>query len=111
MEWELKFWCRYRLDMINWSTEIRKKDYTYFCRAAEDKYEAKRFLFFHVCREVDCANCVAFRFPVWLVSDCRRETDVKYFLETYGDIVHTIRIEASDQARTERWNFHVPIIM
>ena len=48
MEWELKFWCRYRLDMINWSTEIRKKDYTYFCRAAEDKYEAKRFLFLHI---------------------------------------------------------------
>merc|ERR1711953_1294997 len=78
---------KYRLDMINWSTKIRRQDYTYFCKAATDKYEADRF-------------------PVWIVSDCRRETDVQYFQETYGSIVATIRIVASDTARTERgWVF------
>ena len=35
--------CRYRLDMINWSTKIRQRDYTYFCKAAEEKYQAKRY--------------------------------------------------------------------
>ena len=33
---------RYRLDMINWSTKIRHQDYTYFCKAAINKYEAER---------------------------------------------------------------------
>ena len=33
---------RYRLDMINWSTKIRQEDYTYFCKAAINKYEADR---------------------------------------------------------------------
>ena len=39
---------------------------------------------------------------MWIVSDCRRETDVQYFQETYGSAVATIRIVASDSARTER---------
>jgi len=78
---------KYRLDMINWSTEIRKQDYTYFCKAAETKYKARSF-------------------PTWLVSDCRRETDVQYFRETYGSVVKTVRITASDQARSRRgWVF------
>ena len=33
---------RYRLDMINWSTKIREQDYTYFCKAAVNKYQAER---------------------------------------------------------------------
>ena len=39
---------------------------------------------------------------MWIVSDCRRETDVQYFKETYGSNVATVRIVASDQARTDR---------
>ena len=86
--------------MINWSTKIRHQDYTYFCKAAIDKYEADR-------SSISIINCkkkvsFVFRFPVWIVSDCRRETDVQYFQETYGSIVATIRIVASDTARTER---------
>jgi len=78
---------KYRLDMINWSTKIRQQDYTYFCKAAETKYQAASF-------------------PTWLVSDCRRETDVQYFRETYGSVVKTVRITASDEARTARgWIF------
>ena len=41
-------------------------------------------------------------FPTWLVSDCRRETDIQYFRETYGPVVKTVRITASDEARTAR---------
>ena len=37
---------RYRLDMINWSTKIRLEDYTYFCRAAEEKYNATKYRFY-----------------------------------------------------------------
>jgi len=78
---------RYRLDMINWSTAIRNEDYTYFCKAAEDKYEAAKY-------------------PVWIVSDCRRGTDVKYFKEKYSGRVKTVRITASDEARgTRGWKY------
>ena len=38
------FVCRYRLDMINWSTRIRREDYAYFCRAAEEKYNAIKYV-------------------------------------------------------------------
>jgi len=74
---------KYRLDMINWSTRIRLEDYTYFCRAAEQKYSA-------------------IRFPIWIVSDCRRQTDVNYFQEKYKSSVRTVRITASDEARGKR---------
>ena len=47
---------RYRLDMITWSTTIRQADYTYFCKAAIEKYKAVEY-------------------PIWIVSDCRRKTD------------------------------------
>lgn len=30
--------------MINWSTKIRLDDYTYFCKAAEEKYDAKKYI-------------------------------------------------------------------
>jgi len=75
---------KYRLDMINWSTKIRIEDYTYFCRAAEEKYE----------------SC---KFPIWIVSDCRRETDFKYFLEKYKSRVTTVRITATEEARQKRF--------
>ena len=78
---------KYRLDMITWSTTIRQEDYTYFCRAAIEKYGGAEH-------------------PIWIVSDCRRETDFKYFKENYGEKVKTVRIEASEKARSERgWVF------
>lgn len=82
---------KYRLDMIKWSEEIRNTDYTYFCRAALEKY--------------DTAN-----FPIWIVSDCRRKTDLRYFQENFGDRVKTVRIEAEDEVRRERgWTFTVSV--
>ena len=41
-------------------------------------------------------------FPVWIVSDCRRETDLRYFSEQFGDRVKRVRIVAEDKVREER---------
>jgi len=78
---------KYRLDMLRWSEAIRADDYTYFCKAAIKKYEGERF-------------------PVWIVSDARRTTDLKYFSENFGDRVKTVRISASEEVRISRgWSF------
>ena len=54
---------------------------------------------FHIVSRI---SSLIFSFPTWLVSDCRRETDVQYFRETYGSVVKTVRITASDQARSRK---------
>jgi len=78
---------QHRLAMIKWSEEIRNADYTFFCKAAIEKYEADNF-------------------PVWIVSDCRRESDLRYFSENFGDRVKRVRIVADDKVREERgWVF------
>jgi len=78
---------KYRLDMIAWSEQIRNGDYTYFCEAALKKYEAGNF-------------------PIWIVSDCRRKSDLRYFREKFGDRVKTVRIVTDDKVRQERgWRF------
>ena len=79
---------RYRLDMINWSTTIRQSDYTYFCKAAIEKYNAGEY-------------------PVWIVSDCRRKTDFQFFKENFGERVVKVRVEASKEARAERYSIGV----
>lgn len=76
---------RYRREMIEWSDRKRAEDYGFFCRQA--------------CR-------VAARQEICLVSDVRRKTDVKFFKETYGDRVRTVRIVVKDETRRERgWQF------
>ena len=42
-------------------------------------------------------------FPVWIVSDCRRESDLRFFSENFGDRVKRVRIVADDKVREERW--------
>ena len=74
---------RYRLDMIKWGEEVRAKDSTYFIRAAFEKYEAKKF-------------------PVWIVSDMRRQSDFQWFMSTFGDLIKTVRITASVDTRKSR---------
>lgn len=76
---------KYRLDMINWSEKIRDEDYGYFCRAA-------------------CESAIVK--DIWIVSDIRRKTDLKWFNETYADIVKTVRINADLSVRENRgWVF------
>lgn len=72
---------KYRLDMILWSEEKRASDYGYFCR-------------------ITCEN--ASDKPIWIVSDIRRKTDIKWFTETYDQKVKKIRITADDEIRKAR---------
>lgn len=75
---------RYRKEMIEWSEQMRDKDYGYFCREA--------------CREVSK--------EIVIVSDIRRKTDLQYFEETYEEKVKTIRVIASEETRRKRgWIF------
>ena len=44
--------------------------------------------------------------PVWIVSDARRKTDIRWFLENYGEICKTININSSESVRQKRgWIF------
>lgn len=78
---------KHRLDMIRWSEEKRNEDYGFFCKAAVEHFEAETK-------------------PVWIVSDIRRKTDIRWFRENYGKSVKTIRIYASEETRIKRgWQF------
>nr|QAU32514.1 phosphomevalonate kinase [Dendroctonus armandi] len=75
---------QHRLNMITWSDEIRKKDPGYFCRAACKSAAAKK---------------------LWIVSDIRRKTDIKWFKENCSNL-KLIRITAALTIRKERgWIF------
>ncbi|CAK1542098.1 unnamed protein product [Leptosia nina] len=71
----------YRLQMIEWSDKMRKQDYGCFCRIACENAKDK---------------------PIWIVSDIRRKTDVRWFKETYGNHIRTIRLIADEETRIER---------
>lgn len=44
--------------------------------------------------------------PVWIVSDIRRKTDIKWFVNSYGDKIKTIRVEVDQSTREKRgWIF------
>lgn len=72
---------QYRLEMIKWSDTIREQDYGCFCREA-------------------CQS--AADHPIWIVSDVRRKTDIRWFKETYKDLIRTIRIVADEETRKSR---------
>ncbi|XP_059486984.1 phosphomevalonate kinase [Neocloeon triangulifer] len=78
---------QHRLAMIEWSEKERARDYGIFCRSAAE-------------------NAKGLNKPVWIVSDARRKSDLKWFGENYGDIVRTVRVFADDQIRMKRgWKF------
>jgi len=77
----------HRQDMIKWSEQIRQENYGYFCQAAVEMFNAHTK-------------------PVWIVSDTRRPTDLKWFKENYGTAVKTVRVLADDDVRKKRgWVF------
>ncbi|EZA53270.1 hypothetical protein DMN91_005291 [Ooceraea biroi] len=80
---------KYRLEMVKWSENLRKKDYGYFCRAAIDMYNA-------------------WDKPVWIISDVRRKTDIKWFLENFGDVCKTIHIFCPEEVRQKRGWIYTP---
>ncbi|KAJ8877227.1 hypothetical protein PR048_021681 [Dryococelus australis] len=74
---------KYRKDMILWGEQIRHQDYGYFCRAAIEMFDVMQK-------------------EIWVVSDVRRQTDVRWFRENFGDTVKTLRLEASEDIRKQR---------
>lgn len=46
--------------------------------------------------------------PIWIVSDIRRKTDIKWFKENYGDLLKIIRITADEETRKQR-GFHFQV--
>lgn len=50
---------------------------------------------------------LAENYPVWIVSDARRKTDIKWFQENYNhEIIKLYRIACDDNIRKQRgWEF------
>lgn len=46
--------------------------------------------------------------PVWIVSDVRRKTDVRWFTENFGDLCKTVRIICPEEERRKRGWIHTP---
>ncbi|XP_042212952.1 phosphomevalonate kinase-like, partial [Homarus americanus] len=78
---------KYRLEMIAWSESKRAEDIGFFIRAAIDMYEGANY-------------------PIWIVSDMRRQSDLSWFKQHYGECLYTVRITASEEVRKQRgWVF------
>ncbi|XP_014235774.1 phosphomevalonate kinase [Trichogramma pretiosum] len=73
----------YRLEMAKWGEHMRNKDYGYFCRAAIQMYNASNK-------------------SIWIVSDARRKSDLKWFREYCHSACRTIRVSCSDETRAQR---------
>lgn len=70
--------------MIIWSDERRAEDYGVFCREA-------------------CGKIIK---STVIVSDIRRQTDIKWFRETFGNKIKLIRVKCDDNVRVARgWKF------
>ncbi|CAH1404162.1 unnamed protein product [Nezara viridula] len=78
----------HRKAMVEWSEKLRNEDYGVFCRAAIQMSKAENY-------------------PVWIVSDARRKTDIKWFKENYNnEIIKLYRIVCDDGIRKQRgWEF------
>ncbi|XP_056618169.1 phosphomevalonate kinase [Triplophysa dalaica] len=75
---------RYRSDMIHWGEMKRQEDSGFFCRLA-------------------IKNVVQ---PIWIISDCRRLSDVRWFQKEFPDQCICVRVEASEETRSQRgWSF------
>lgn len=75
---------KYRKEMITWSEKIRNQDPSYFCLKSIEMYQGEKF-------------------PIWIISDCRRKTDFQFFLKKYGEEkCKKVRIFASEETRKSR---------
>ena len=74
---------KYRKDMISWSEKIRNENPSYFCNKAIELYEGAKF-------------------PIWIVSDCRRTTDFDFFESEYPGKTKRIRIWATEEIKNDR---------
>ncbi|KAF7692802.1 phosphomevalonate kinase [Silurus meridionalis] len=75
---------QHRAEMISWGERRRQWDPGFFCRMV-------------VCGVTQ---------PVWIVSDCRRMSDLQWFRSEYPQQCVSVRVEASEQTRAQRgWIF------
>uniref|UniRef100_A0A2P2ICV3 Phosphomevalonate kinase n=1 Tax=Hirondellea gigas TaxID=1518452 RepID=A0A2P2ICV3_9CRUS len=78
---------KYRYDMIAWGEKVRNQTPTFF-----------------IDKEIETKNAGAF--PVWVVSDVRRRSDLQVFRKRYGHRCISIRVQASEDTRRNRdWIF------
>lgn len=78
---------KYRADMVSWGELKRRQDPGFFCRLAIEKYKAHNF-------------------PVWIISDARRQTDLDFFAANYPEQSRTCRVVTTDEVRSTRgWAF------
>lgn len=77
----------YRADMVMWGEKQRNENPAFFCELAIEKYKANRF-------------------PTWIVSDARRQTDIEYFKKYFPQQTKLCRIVAEDSVREARgWKY------
>ncbi|XP_033637277.1 phosphomevalonate kinase-like [Asterias rubens] len=72
----------HRAKMIAWGEEQRRRDPSYFC-----------------CLAIESASS---NHRVWIISDARRRTDVKFFKETFPRQTLTVRVFAEESVRAAR---------
>ncbi|XP_045130758.1 phosphomevalonate kinase-like [Portunus trituberculatus] len=78
---------KYRSEMITWSEAKRAQDRGYFIREAIKMFEGSKY-------------------PIWIVSDMRRRSDLAWFREHHSCAIYSVRIIATEEARRKRgWVF------
>jgi len=111
---------KYRREMIVWGEERRRADPGFFCRAAiEDAFAdgrksaiagqttSSRNDSFHTSIISSTASSSSLAASgVWIISDARRLTDLKFFRNHFSRVLVTIRVCASEACRRRRgWNW------
>uniref|UniRef100_A0A0P4W935 Phosphomevalonate kinase n=1 Tax=Scylla olivacea TaxID=85551 RepID=A0A0P4W935_SCYOL len=113
---------KYRSEMITWSEAKRAQDKGYFIREAIKMFEGlcgamnlvwsckKTYglkispLFFKT--SLKWSLLLGSKYPIWIVSDMRRRSDLAWFREHHPDAVYFVRIMATEEARKKRgWVF------
>ena len=74
--------------MIKWGEDKRNMEPYFFCQKTIEAADSSK--------------------PMWIISDARRKTDVKFFREYYPDVVKFVRIEASESTRQQRGFIFTP---
>ncbi|NXO66999.1 PMVK kinase, partial [Phainopepla nitens] len=96
----------FRQDMIRWGEEKRRADPGFFCRAAVEGALQPVWVSFGERPGLWGPRTGAEGAPAQVVSDTRRLSDVEWFRDTYGDVVQTVRVLASEETRKRRnWVF------
>ena len=83
---------KFRADMIQWGEDKRQADPGYFCRIVAESQGSDK--------------------PIWLISDCRRRSDVEYFQTNYPGRTFSVRVSADNNVRQSRgWVFTPGIVV